>query len=182
MVSKGYFEATYANFDIAEYVHPELEILGQRRRQLVLFNEDPAAAMKLLYPNAETPTDDVHDRCFRRYLEVRISGSRDITAWQQACGKIQADIRIRMLSQLGEIDKAFELLEANFPDFEWAWPFMFYPETRAMRDHPLFWKFAHNIKLDAYWKESGHWPDFCEDEPLRTPCAVSAERAASNYP
>jgi hypothetical protein len=56
--------------------------------------------------------------------------------------------------------------------------FLFVPVTEQMRHDARFMPLARHIGLVDYWRETGHWPNFCSETDLPYDCR--AEAAARN--
>jgi hypothetical protein len=84
---------------------------------------------------------------------------------------------IDVLSNLGFVDEAFTVAKKFDPETSHEpSSFLFYPITAPLRRDPRFIALAARIGLVRYWKESGHWPDFCLDPALPYDCKVEAAR------
>jgi TolB-like protein len=84
---------------------------------------------------------------------------------------------IEMLSELGFVDDAFALAERYDPSGPVAGAnsvFLFDPLTDNLRRDRRFMRLAARLGLVAYWKSSGHWPDFCSDPKLPYNCRALA--------
>jgi len=80
-------------------------------------------------------------------------------------------------SALGELDEAFALARQRFEDERRAGEeVLFSAATRPMRNDPRFMPLMRDIGLLAYWRLSGHWPDFCRDPGLPYRCQAEAQR------
>src|SRR6185436_17892124 len=86
------------------------------------------------------------------------------------------------LSSLGYVDDAAALSARYDPaalpsrDFNLL---LFAPSMDALRRDPRFMQMAARIGLARYWRESGHWPDFCADRTLPYDCKTEAAKAAT---
>jgi hypothetical protein len=86
------------------------------------------------------------------------------------------------LSSLGYVDDAAALSARYDPaalpsrDFNLL---LFAPSMDALRRDPRFMQMAAKIGLAKYWRESGHWPDFCSDRTLPYDCKVEAAKVAT---
>lgn len=59
--------------------------------------------------------------------------------------------------------------------------FLFAPETAPLRADPRFVTVAERLGLTDYWRTSGRWPEFCEEEP-RSVCAQIRGSSAAAIP
>ncbi len=80
-------------------------------------------------------------------------------------------------SALGELDEAFALARLRFADERRGGEeVLFSAATRPMRTDPRFMPLMNELGLLAYWRLSGHWPDFCRDPGLPYRCQTEAQR------
>jgi tetratricopeptide (TPR) repeat protein len=94
---------------------------------------------------------------------------------------------IGLLSALGDIDGAFLVADrfaapANVEKPMAFQPFdtdsLFAPSGAALRRDPRFMRLAARLGLVDYWRSTGHWPDFCNNDQLPYDCQVEAARLA----
>jgi DNA-binding winged helix-turn-helix (wHTH) protein/TolB-like protein len=95
-----------------------------------------------------------------------------------------AGICLAGLGELGRRDEAFKMLESLLPDLRGASPeereakwlahpnaiaayvkVLMNPKTAPLREDPRFAAMVERIGLLDFWRTSGAWPDFCENEP-----------------
>lgn len=80
-------------------------------------------------------------------------------------------------SALGELDEAFALARQRFEDERRGGEdVLFSAATAPMRNDPRFMPLMRDLGLLAYWRLSGHWPDFCRDPGLPYRCQAEAQR------
>jgi hypothetical protein len=80
-------------------------------------------------------------------------------------------------SRLGQLDEAFALARLRFGDEQRGGEdALFGAATHAMRADPRFMPLMRDLGLLAYWRLSGHWPDFCRDPSLPYRCQAEAQR------
>lgn len=80
-------------------------------------------------------------------------------------------------SALGELDEAFALARQRFEDERRGGEeVLFAAVTAPMRADPRFMPLMRDLGLLAYWRLSGHWPDFCRDPGLPYRCQAEAQR------
>lgn len=80
-------------------------------------------------------------------------------------------------SRLGELDEAFALARLRFADEQRGGEdVLFGAATRPMRADARFMPLMRDLGLLAYWRLSGHWPDFCRDPGLPYRCQAEAQR------
>jgi tetratricopeptide (TPR) repeat protein len=77
---------------------------------------------------------------------------------------------------LKQVDKTFDLLNNRefLPYLEVSW--LFRPELQPVRRDPRFMAVVARLGLIKYWRESGHWADFCMWEPLDYDCKAEARK------
>lgn len=66
-----------------------------------------------------------------------------------------------VLAALGEVDLALEIARLRSAAGRLGYEALFSPLTAPMRDDVRFMELARDVGLLSYWRESGHWPDFC---------------------
>jgi hypothetical protein len=106
--------------------------------------------------------------CLEQYF---VASARDKPrGLPRSCDSFEADWRVRLLAREGDVDGAYELMNANASNWRSATAFLFYPEMEAFRRDPRFMALADRLGLLAYWRETNAWPDFCSDETLPYDC------------
>ncbi|MBX3430392.1 MAG: adenylate/guanylate cyclase domain-containing protein [Hyphomonadaceae bacterium] len=84
---------------------------------------------------------------------------------------------LMQFSRLGMLDEAFALARERFGDEQRGGEDVLFGEaTRAMRADNRFMPLMRELGLLAYWRLSGHWPDFCRDPSLPYRCQTEAQR------
>jgi tetratricopeptide (TPR) repeat protein len=144
---------------------------------------DPRAAEKLL--TRALDYSDAGMIPFRKVIAARLDPSParidDALATLRSAGQTDPSDRDRYLSALGlfgKVDEAYRLLsQPGFrrptdPDI------LFRPEFAPVRADPRFMQVAAALGLVRYWRESGHWPDFCTSEQPRYDCKAEAAKHA----
>ena len=124
----------------------------------------------------------------RDYLESLVAGDAGRRAEAVAAiaaaareGRYDLPTAIALASASGNVDTAFELADRHFrgaagevrvdqPATGAGRFFLFVSSTRNMRRDPRFLQLVDGLGLRAYWRESGHWADFCGDPALPAPC------------
>jgi hypothetical protein len=86
---------------------------------------------------------------------------------------------LMLLAMLGDLDGAFAQAELYQPANPIAPPYLFLPTTAAMRSDPRFMQVAAKLGLVAYWRATGHWPDFCSEPGLPYDCRREAVKIAA---
>jgi DNA-binding winged helix-turn-helix (wHTH) protein/TolB-like protein/tetratricopeptide (TPR) repeat protein len=102
---------------------------------------------------------------WRAYLEARLNparAGRAVKALVDAGDLFYGDYAVMMFSDLGRPDLAFDRAERATRGIELHPWILFLPQARALRDYPRFPELARDLKLDAYWRATGRWPDVCQ--------------------
>ena len=135
--------------------------------------DDPAAAVSKISDLAD---DD--GPCFHAYLqELPERRARKAKGLPSSCERMPIDWRIRLLAREGDVDGAYEAMNAPRPNTRRALAFLFYPEMKAFRQDPRFMPLVRQFGLTDYWLASGRWPDFCRDPDLPYDCRLKARGA-----
>jgi hypothetical protein len=116
---------------------------------------------------------DTQVQCLRDYISRLNNAGRPLRGLPASCtdsSMLPVDWLVRMLSRQGDVDGAYAMIAANSPDHTRWGLFLFYPEMKAFRQDPRFFALAERLGLVAYWRETGHWPDFCKTESPPYPC------------
>ncbi len=151
-----------------------------RRAQSVL--DDPARGFVFLPDRIELWTSLIADRI----APSAANEARADRAIRAAMGSpdVYLPLVIEMLARRSRVDEAFEVIDRLRPeekgDLE-PW-ILFTALTKPLRHDPRFMTVAARYGLVSIWKQTGHWPDFCDDPALPYACRVEAERAVSPNP
>lgn len=118
------------------------------------------------YIAARTNPTDANVARFMDYLNKDLSDLNRIVFGIQALG------------EMNRVDEIYALLsrariEHGSPGGTYA---LFRPWLANARRDPRFMIVARSTGLLAYWKESGHWPDFCSDPNLPYDCKKEAAK------
>lgn len=183
---RGWLEASMGNlaearreFDIVERNDPGFEELSQRVDQFSLFHEDPGVALekKLAAVAATGQPADNRERCRIAFLEEKLATDPDVARVDSMCIRTQADWRIRMFTQLGDLDRAFAEVATFGKGRGHHEIAFFYPDMAPFRNDARFWPLAAKMGLVNYWRETNRWPDFCREPDLPQPCRIGADFA-----
>jgi tetratricopeptide (TPR) repeat protein len=81
------------------------------------------------------------------------------------------------LGIFGRTEEAFALLaDKSFQKGFVGWEILFTPPLAHVRNDPRFIRVAADLGLLNYWRQSGHWPDFCSDPRLPYDCKTEAAK------
>ena len=86
---------------------------------------------------------------------------------------------LTLLAMLGDLDDAFAQAQLYEPLAPTTPPYLFLPTTAAMRSDPRFMPLARKFGFVAYWRATGHWPDFCSEPGLPYDCRAEAAKVAA---
>jgi DNA-binding winged helix-turn-helix (wHTH) protein/TolB-like protein len=92
-------------------------------------------------------------------------------------GSLSRGHAMTLLAMLGDIDGAFAQADLYQPSNPYSPPFLFLSSTAAMRTDHRFMPLARKFGYVAYWRATGHWPDFCNEPALPYDCRVEAEKS-----
>ncbi|MBL8547797.1 MAG: hypothetical protein JNL81_15120 [Hyphomonadaceae bacterium] len=107
---------------------------------------------------------------------TRAAGVRQVMDCSNS-GDLPTAQALMELSRLGQMDEAFALARQRFADERRGGEdVLFGAATRPMRTDPRFMPLMRDLGLLAYWRLSGHWPDFCRDAGLPYRCQAEAQR------
>jgi DNA-binding winged helix-turn-helix (wHTH) protein/TolB-like protein len=92
-------------------------------------------------------------------------------------GSLNRGHALTLLTMLGDLDGAFAQAELYRPNNPYAAPVLFLSPTAAMRADHRFMPLARKLGYVAYWRATGHWPDFCSEPALPYDCRVEADKS-----
>jgi tetratricopeptide (TPR) repeat protein len=119
---------------------------------------------------------------WRRVLQAK--GKRDPAASAlvkaaAAKGSLSHGEALTLLAMAGDLEGAFDQARLYQPGSPCLPPYLFLPFTRSMREDPRFIPLAKRLGYVAYWRATGHWPDFCAETGLRYDCRAAADETRS---
>lgn len=137
---------------------------------IAMWWDDPAVALARVRAARPSPwlRQGTLD-CFAAVLPALASDAH-LDALPSACAELDPDWRVRLMSRIGDVDGAHALYAELPLPARLDHTMLFYPEMRAFRRDPRFIPLAREIGLYDYWRESGHWPDFCAEPDLPYDC------------
>jgi DNA-binding winged helix-turn-helix (wHTH) protein/TolB-like protein len=145
-------------------------------------------AMAMAPPSQPLERADPRSSIYEIYLMAEESGKPADVARAHSAALAAADSgnryaienAIEALSVLGFTDDAFTVATRYVPSrCECDHSVLFNTLTAPMRRDPRFMQLAARQGLVDYWRESGHWPDFCNDPKLPYSCQAEANRLAA---
>jgi DNA-binding winged helix-turn-helix (wHTH) protein/TolB-like protein len=114
---------------------------------------------------------------------ARLRLTSEMIRTASAQGRLDPGWAMTMLAGLGDVDGAFAASDryaTAFHTYDPIYPpYLFLPQTAAMRLDPRFMKLAARLGLVDYWRTTGNWPDFCAEPGLPYNCKAEAARLAS---
>ncbi|MEO6073971.1 MAG: TIR domain-containing protein [Burkholderiales bacterium] len=175
----GQIEAARTELEKAERTWPGSGTVKNAQFAFHLRFGDPRLAL------ADAQEDNIAGRDF---LKARIAPtSGNIAKVLSSIGPVKAHPAsyevagiVQALSQLDQVDAAFAWI-VNTPTDELADVsyVLFRPTLANVRKDPRFIAVVERIGLLKFWRESGTWPDFCNDPTLTYDCKVEAAKHAS---
>ncbi|HPE49386.1 MAG TPA: winged helix-turn-helix domain-containing protein [Hyphomonas sp.] len=178
LASLGDFRDANEQFAYIDRTDPDWPEYRIRKDQIAWFYDDPATALRAMDTAQAAGPPDTFQTCMRHFLEAKLSGTSDVGPVVDSCATIQPDYRLRIYTQLGQLDLAFAQSTDVTSDPTNGWEIvLFYPDMASFRRDPRFWDVVAKLGLANYWLTSGHWPDFCSDRDLPEPCETAARRA-----
>ena len=146
------------------------------RWMIALAHEDPKTALAHIraYKTNVSPASEACAEAFLTGL-IAAAGSKR-TGLPNECAGSPRDRRINMLAREGDIDGAYTEFRAYMARKDFVPSVLFMPEMASFRADPRFIPLVKEIGITAYWRASGHWPDFCDapDRPYDCRTAVAA--------
>ncbi|HWY64645.1 MAG TPA: winged helix-turn-helix domain-containing protein [Rhizomicrobium sp.] len=97
-------------------------------------------------------------------------------------GSLNHGDALTLLTMLGDLDDAFAQAQLYRPVNPYMPPYLFLPPTAPLRSDPRFMEVAAKLGLVAYWRATGHWPDFCSEPGLPYDCRSEAAKIAAMSP
>ncbi|MEM1149999.1 MAG: winged helix-turn-helix domain-containing protein [Pseudomonadota bacterium] len=181
--SLGDYGAMERQFERAAEIDPDLWLLHLRRLQSKVFlQDDPADALAFLSrpPEGNYQEPQNYQTCYRVFLRLKQGVLDDPNALDAACRGVAYHWPMRMYVALGEIERAWELIENNADATVYDETIIhFYPDMEPFRQDPRFWIMMDRYGLVDYWQTTDRWPDFCSLEALPVDCRTMANRVIS---
>ena len=87
---------------------------------------------------------------------------------------------LQTLGTFGRVNEAYDLMkpDSTLIYLRFASDLLWRPDTRSIRADPRFIGLANRMGLVQLWRQTGVWPDFCQDPGLRYDC----RKEAAKYP
>jgi DNA-binding winged helix-turn-helix (wHTH) protein/TolB-like protein len=92
-------------------------------------------------------------------------------------GSVDRSYYVLAAADLGRHDLAFEALEEPVAQ-GYARYFLLTPPAAPLWRDPRFWRASQRLGFVDYWRQSGHWPDFCSEPAFSVDCPKAAARVA----
>jgi DNA-binding winged helix-turn-helix (wHTH) protein/TolB-like protein/tetratricopeptide (TPR) repeat protein len=103
------------------------------------------------------------------------AGAVKVVMEAASTGSLGRGSALMLLAMLGDLDGAFAQAQLYKPAPPSAPPFLFLPNTAAMRSDPRFMQVAAKLGFVDYWRSTGQWPDFCSEPGLPYDCRAAAK-------
>jgi hypothetical protein len=125
-------------------------------------------------------TSKAHDA----FLLARLDSTPDHIARALALARASAanlgfySTPAEVLEAFGRDDEVYQMLmsvPAKRVD-QFTLQTLFRPTLKTLRKNPRFLKVAQHFGLVDYWRDSGKWPDFCNEPGLPYDCRKEAAR------
>lgn len=170
----------------AIHLNPDQAMTRAIRFEMAALYSSPHSAMALLEDPDTQPVDlsALELESLKLFLTARMSNRPEdialaMAAIRRAAGGSTLDlgVAVKLLTALGAIDEAFELLSASKPSTlfsRFGTGYLFEPVTAPLRTDPRFWAIAERTGLVRYWRERKTWPDFCSSESSPEACKKAA--------
>ncbi|MEM9738911.1 MAG: winged helix-turn-helix domain-containing protein [Pseudomonadota bacterium] len=179
--SMGDYGAMEREFAKASEIDPDLWLLHMRRLHAGVFlQDDPSSALDLLEQRqlGDYLAPEIYQRCYTDFLRLKLGELSDVDDLEAACLGVAYHWPMRMYVALGEIDRAWVLIEQSADSTVYDETIIhFYPDMAPFRQDPRFWIMMDRYGLLDYWAETDRWPDFCRTERLPIDCQTMATRA-----
>src|SRR5258706_3055166 len=109
---------------------------------------------------------------------ARADAVRTVMAAADA-GSLNHGEALTLLTMLGDLDDAFAQAQLYRPVNPYMPPYLFLPPTAPLRSDPRFMQVAAKLGLVAYWRATGHWPDFCSEPGIAYDCHDEATKVVA---
>jgi DNA-binding winged helix-turn-helix (wHTH) protein len=148
-----------------------LEVADSVRWTVALWWQDPELTLQHLPGLMAAAGYEGKAECVEFYLRRLIAAkSKPVRGLPRTCDGFDPDWRIRFLARQGDVDGAYALHSEQLPNSRRSTMFLFYPEMNLFRRDPRFMPMMEKMGLLAYWRDSGNWPDFCQEPDLPYDC------------
>lgn len=183
LMDAGAVEAARKELLDAERLWPGTTNLLQTRLRLESYFGDPREAIRMIESGR---TVSAPSQIQRSFLEARVTPSpanieRAIVDARMAYRK-QGGIHalLNALAAFRRVDELAEVLLSSNPANDPGLITVFFrPSFAALRRDRRFMKIAGRYGLTDYWRESGKWPDFCDEPDLPYDCKAEAAKLAA---
>ncbi|MFL6727358.1 MAG: toll/interleukin-1 receptor domain-containing protein [Sphingomicrobium sp.] len=182
----GHVEAAKRELDQAERIWPGSAVIENMRYRFDLRYGDAANALRLMKERGDL-IGVANDPSFQAFLNARISPT---AANKEAAVATFADAYrhnpnhifglLQTLGTFGRVNEAYDLVkpDSTLIYLRFASDLLWRPDTRSIRADPRFIGLANRLGLVQLWRQTGVWPDFCQDPGLRYDC----RKEAAKYP
>ena len=171
----------------AEETWPDSALLDNTRYSLNLRYGDPGTALsQLRKAGANEVGQAAFDDSWTKFLLARMNPSpaaveAALQSFRDRYKRNPADISgyLQALGTFGRTAEVFQVTSnsAALAALQRATDILFRPHMRSLQFDPRFIGLADRLGLLAFWRTSGHWPDFCSDPLLPYDC----KKVAAQY-
>ena len=183
LMDSGAIEAARKELLEAERLWPGATNVLQTRLRLEFYYGDAREALRLLESRqlGSTPS-----QAQKSYLKARIEPTPANV--ERAIADARAVYRHEMsisplsnaLATFGRTDELTDTLLSSDPGAAPGLILAFFrPPFAALRKDRRFMKIAERYGLIDYWRDSGHWPDFCFEPDVPYDCKAEAAKVAA---
>lgn len=170
----------------AEAIWPNSVVLEEARYRLELRYGDPRAVLAQLRKSGGGDANPISTaRSYEYFLLARIDPTPTnvetaLQSLRERYRRNPADIPdyVQALGTFGRVDEAFRATanSVTLDSLDANTDILFRPHMRSLWYDPRFMKLSHDLGLLAFWKQSGMWPDLCDDLKLPYDCRQEAAK------
>lgn len=157
--------------------YPDDPRIWRARFRIVFWSGDYDAALRMV---AASPAEARTLPCWRE----AVNALRGLAPPARAARRVREcaemgfpdDHAVMLLSTFGDLDGAFAIVRRVFDAEGHVYEIVFAPQAAPMRADLRFMELMRDSGLLQYWRDSGHWPDFCSEPGLPYRCEAEAAR------
>lgn len=151
------------------------DALWRLRMRLAIWSGRWDEASSLLAGDNTALRSNAERTCWRIAVQTARGAARTAEGLLTCVGanNLPVDVAGRAFVAARDLEGAFTLLARTHSR---ASEILFAQETAALRRDHRFMPMMRDIGLLQYWRDSGHWPDFCNEPGLPYRCEAEAAR------
>lgn len=172
----GRLTAAQEALEEAERVRPGSSSVREAKFRFHLRYGDPRVALEIL--RLQTTR-----RALEMFLRARIDPTpQNIQNALRLSGAVAERFEdhgwlVQALVEFGRNEEIHSTLAARDDSFvRSGFAVLFRPQFKKFREDPRFLQLTHRAGLLDYWRNSGHWPDFCAEPDLPYDCKKEAAK------